>query len=84
MHFRSEQFQWQEFSKTYVAEASELRLPPGRIPTVVSINGNDFSHSSTDRDASDEDIAGWRYKPTAATLAKSKAFSGVQVLIVND
>lgn len=84
MHFKSDQFQWQEFSKTYVAEASELRLPPGRIPTEVIINGNAFAYSSTDKDASDEDIAGWRYKPTAATLAKSKTFSGVQVLIVND
>lgn len=84
MHFKSEQFQWQEFSKCYVAEASELRLPPGRVPTTVSINGNEFAHSSTDKDSSDEDIAGWRYKPTAATLAKSPVFSGVSVLIVND
>jgi len=84
MHFRSEQFQWQEGSKTYVAEASELRLQPGRVPVVVSINGNEFAHSSTDRDASDEDIAGWRYKPTPETLAKSPVFSGTSVLIVND
>jgi hypothetical protein len=85
MHFKSEQFHWQEMSKTYVAEASELGLAPGtHAGTTVSINGMDFYYTSTDYDASGEDIAGWRYKPTMATLQKSPVFVNVRVLIIND
>lgn len=84
MKFKSEQFQWQEFSKCFVAEASELGLRPGALPTVVSINDNTFAFDTTDFDASHEDIAGWRFKPTLATLAKSATFSGVTLLIIND
>ena len=85
MHFRTEQFQLQEQNKSYVAEASELGLGPGtHAGSVVSLNGNDFQYYGTDFDASGEDVMGWRYKPTMATLQKSKAFAGWTVLIIND
>jgi hypothetical protein len=85
MRFKSEQFQYQEQSKTYVAEASELGLAPGtHAGSVVSINGFDFHHYGTDMDASDEDVMGWRYKASTATVQKSPVFAGTTVLIIND
>jgi len=85
MHFKSEQFQCHVDSKTYVAYASELGLAPGaHAGSLVSIDGNDFQYSSTDYDASHEDVTGWRYKPTWETLNKSNMFLGASVLIIND
>lgn len=84
MRFKSQQFQWQAASKTYVAEASELGIAVGQLDPVVNIDGNHFVYSGTDRDASGEDIAGWRFKPTQASLFKNPSLEGASVLIIND
>lgn len=84
MHFTTEQFMLQPENKSYVAEASELGLAPGSMAPYLFLNGNLFQYYGTDRDASGEDIAGWRFKPTMRTLQKSPTFAGWTVLIIND
>ena len=84
MRFETHQFQLQEMNKLYVAEASELGIPPGMMSQHVILGGMDFMYYSTDLDASGEDITGWRFKPTMSTVQKSPTFAGWQVLIIND
>lgn len=84
MRFNSNQFQWQPETKSYVAEASELGLPVGVLDPVLVIDGNEFQYYGTDHDASGEDVAGWRFKPTMGTVQKNPAMAYTKVLIIND
>lgn len=84
MHFTTEQFQLQEMNKCYVAEASELGLAPGAMSPDLYLNDNRFQYYGTDMDASGEDVAGWRFKPSMGTLKMSPTFAGWTVLIIND
>ena len=78
------QTQLQEQNKCYVTEASELGLPVGVMDPRLFLGGMEFWYYATERDASDEDIAGWRFRPTVATVQKSPTFAGWTVLIIND
>ena len=84
MNFRANQFTYLPETKTYVAEASELGIPPGVMRQQVQLDGYDFMYVNTDMDASGEDIVGWRFKPTMATVQRNPSMAGTGVLIIND
>ena len=82
MHFKSEQFSYNPGTKTYVAEASELRI--GWPGTYIYLDGSAFMFTHLDKDASGEDIAGWNFKPTMNTVGLNPGMNGARVLIIND
>lgn len=82
MDFKSEQFDYNPSSKTYVAEASDLQIgSPGQY---ISIDGYAFMFTGADKDASGEDTMGWRYKPTMNSVSLNSALAYCTALIIND
>ena len=82
MELASKLFSLNRETHTYVAEASTLGLRPGYRPESVTIVIGqpslcaklDFRFQRADKDASGEDVTGWRYVNNA----------GTSVLIIND
>ena len=77
----TDQLHWQERNRTFVAEVSELdHFSAYKTSTIILINPNTrkaevFVLSKIDKDASGEDIYGWRYLNEEGTL---------EILIIND
>jgi hypothetical protein len=82
MNFKESQFSYNLATKTYVAEASDLRISsPGQY---VTVDGYAFVFTHADKDISGEDIMGWRYAPTGNSLSINPALAGHGLLIIND
>lgn len=84
MNLQAAQFTYNPNTKTYVAEASELGLPVGLLPRELTIDGASFVYSHAERDASEEDIAGWNFKVTMGAVQRNPGMAGAKVLIIND
>lgn len=82
MSFQAKQFEYSPDTRCYVAEASDLGA--GLFGHYISIDGYVFVYTHTDYDASGEDAAGWRYKPTMDSVSRNPALAGSSVLIIND
>jgi hypothetical protein len=82
MQFKATQFDYQLANKSYVAEASDLRI--GAPHREITIDGNAWFFSHTDRDASGEDVMGWNFVPTMGAVSNNPALAGHKVLIIND
>ena len=82
MNFRSQQFEYNPATKTYVADASDLQIgTPGEY---ISIDGYAFVFTYSDMDSSGEDTYGWRYKPTGNSISLNSALAYCTALIIND
>lgn len=82
MNFKAAQFDYHLVGKSYVAEASDLRISnPGEY---ITIDGYAFVFTHADKDASGEDVYGWNYIPTGNSLSLNPALAGHRVLIIND
>lgn len=81
MRFTSSQFDFHADTRTYVQEISMLGCPA--LQTVV-FDEAVYEYAGSDKDASNEDTYGWRYKPTMGAVEKNPAIAGTQVLIIND
>lgn len=82
MSFQNKQFDYNPDTRCYVAEASTLGV--SRPGNYISIDGYAFVFTHADHDAVGEDIAGWRYKPTANSVALNSALAYCTALIIND
>jgi hypothetical protein len=82
MNFTASQFHYTMEDKSYVAEASDLRI--GAPGNNITIAGFDFVFTHADKDASDEDTYGWNFKPTMGAINRNPALVGHTVLIIND
>ena len=82
MNFNPAQFEYNPDTRTYIAEASTLGI--GAPHKYISIDGYAFMFTGCDADASGEDIAGWRFKPTMNSVQLNSALAGCGVLIIND
>ena len=83
--YGTEQFTYVKETKTFVTEISLLEtngFVPARF-TLVSHKTDravEFEGYAEDRDASGEDVMGWRYRSTDP----DPAMDGITVLIIND
>jgi len=84
MNFQASQFTYNPSARAYIAEASSLGLPVGVLPRVFTVDDNEFVYAHADLDASHEDVAGWNFKPTMATVQRNPKMAGIKVLIIND
>jgi hypothetical protein len=84
VYYRKNDFDLDPRTNTYVAEASRLGLRPGQRPHSVELDlstpavaGDQLMYDffATDRDATGEDVYGWRYRGPAGSPG---------LLIVND
>jgi hypothetical protein len=82
MNFKASQFDYNPASKTYVAEASDLRV--GITMPYITLDGCAFMLTHTDMDASGEDVYGWRYTVTIDAVQFNPALAGCKVLLIND
>jgi hypothetical protein len=82
MQFKPDQFEYLPSSRTYVAEASELGISAPQ--EYIGIDGYAFAFDKCDKDASGEDVMGWRFKPTGDSVSLNPALAGCGVLIIND
>jgi hypothetical protein len=82
VNFKPAQFEYNPDTRTYIAEASTLGI--GSPAQYISIDGYAFMFTHADTDASGEDIAGWRFKPTMNSVSLNSALAGCGVLIIND
>ena len=95
--FSSSQFFWDKNTKELHQEVSSLTRGGGNSPfraegnqwfvTVVSSKTGqsvNFKLIQVDKDASGEDVYGWRLVPTEESIQHVPACKGVRMLIVND
>lgn len=85
--YDSADFTYNRELRTMTAEAStigySLVVPTLRIQSKISGMVVRFERYKTDYDQSGEDVAGWRYRPSAED-ARFPHIKGLEVLIIND
>lgn len=93
MRYKAEQFGYDPRSKVYSQEISTLQsgsaygvLPSGAHGIILQDSEltAEFAFTGADYDASGEDIAGWNFAPTMATVRRHPHLAGTHVLIIND
>ena len=97
MSYLTSQFHHDRHNHTFSQEFSVLgvpgRVPHHKLPSGIigiilenSFTGTryEFALTKVDMDASNEDVYGWNYEPTAETALAYPNTSSYKVLIIND
>jgi hypothetical protein len=85
MALKITQFSFDEETKVYVAEASELGIPPDKVLGTLQIEFDgfvaEFIYKSTILTTT---LVGWSYRPTSRSVYNRPSLEGCEVHILND